>query len=825
MNSFNLEEIVVFFRYRTFPLLLSTVVLSVFIHVFWNYLKTKKRELLFLSLAVFFLFLKEVMLFFATRHVLFDFELKRIEYDFFHWMSLELVFNFFSCASLIAVFQFFSLDANFHFPQPHAGKKKFLRFLTFHAILITALLVWLGNLYVNGQDFSIFLPLLMVYYFVALQVQINWCKQNYGHFDLHFLQRESLKKLNSFAFASLTLFLLFAFSTFLFTPFSNVKKVNANIFFEHSETYLHGFKFVIHVFLLRYVFYFLRGSNLAESVTQKKKRQYQNELRAFSRKLRKSFADIVDLEKIILGIVDEVQEKVKAENVLFLLEKRGRIICDFSSSEVIWERQEVEFSSLPYVKQLQELGLDVLVDDLEHLGKSVQEDFFFLPRRKDFSFEEFSKKREMVFENQKSEENQKTDTPTSNTSTSDASQSSELPLDDDHSLNADLSPLSESQHLENEEEESQLPEEHHVANIMAKSIQNDEEKVRFLLLVVNKRKRIDEDVDDAEAKVSWNIEDDPEAVWTKNQDFAMLETIAEEVMQYSDQMVYYDRYKRRHLEEVDRGVHATIDNLVRKMDIHFIEQQELDKLPLDISHSRLYQKGQLRSFFQCVAKRQKEVFLLFFDIVGNPNWVLFFQSLVQSTFVRSCESKRSLVAILEDLNKVVSSHQQDSFVNALILSFHLDTNEVSFVNASHQPPLFFLGEQKEILSHDVEGYPLGVKEKEQYKEKKVQLQKDDVVVVCSDNLTDLRIDQKISNPAISNPAFDSSDDPNANRYQFSRFVDIIARHSKNDAQNIIAALTQDVLNFAKDPNDENQDGPAYEDEHSLEDHLIVTIKI
>ena len=770
------------------------------------------------------------MLFFATRHVLFDFQLKRIEYDFFHWMSLELIFNFFSCASLIAVFQFFSLDSNFHYQQPYANKNKFLKFLTFHATLITVFLIWLAGFYIGGRDFSIFIPLLMVYYFVALQVQVNWCKKNYGQFDLHFLRKESLKRLNQFAFLSLTLFLLFTFSTFLFTPFSNVKKVDANLFFEHSETYLHGFKFVIHVFLLRYVFHFLRGSNVAEAVMQNKKRQYERGMQDFSRRLRKSFADIINLEKIVRIVVDEVKEKVKAENVLFLLEKRGRIICNFSSSEVMWEKQEVELSSLPYVKQLQELGMDVLIDNFDQLSHSVKDYFFFLPRKKEFDFEAFSKKREMMFQNQKREAEQRAAEQNQQEQIENGqSGNGQEPTDGapqipDTSLVANSSletpSFGENREGEKGEEESQEPVEHYVANIMAKSIQNEEEKVRFLLLAVNKKKYDDGIAEDDAAQVSWNVEDDPTAIWTKNEDFSVLETIAEEIMQYSDQMVHYDQYKRRHLEEVDKGVHATIDNLVRKMDLHFIEHQKLNKIPLDIAYGRLFEKGQLRSFFQCVAKGKKEVFLLFFDIVGNPNWVLFFQSLVQSTFIRSCDSRKSLVAILDDLNKVVSSHQQDSFVNALILSFHLDTNEVSFVNASHQPPFFFLGEQKEILSHDIDGYPLGVKEKEQYKEKKVQLQKDDVVVICSDNLSDLKIDKKHS----STPVDDNSD-LSADRYQFSRFVDVIARHDQDDAQIIVDSLKKDVLHLFKDSNAETLQEIARKDEHSLEDHLIVTIKI
>lgn len=104
-NAFSLTEIFVFFRYKSFPVFLGLLVLAVGVSSFWRYLSDNKPYQRYASLAVLVLLLKQLAYFFLTRHLVFNYTLRRYSFTAFHFALIEGVSAF-----LLFVFLGFALE-------------------------------------------------------------------------------------------------------------------------------------------------------------------------------------------------------------------------------------------------------------------------------------------------------------------------------------------------------------------------------------------------------------------------------------------------------------------------------------------------------------------------------------------------------------------------------------------------------------------------------------------------------------------------------------------------------------------------------------------
>ena len=92
------------------------------------------------------------------------------------------------------------------------------------------------------------------------------------------------------------------------------------------------------------------------------------------------------------------------------------------------------------------------------------------------------------------------------------------------------------------------------------------------------------------------------------------------------------------------------------------------------------------------------------------------------------------MSILKELNEILRAFESDSFANGVVLSFNSKKKVLSYSNASYLPVIVFHAESQDIISYDVEGFPLGIENKTTYKAENLQLQTGDIVILQSENL-------------------------------------------------------------------------------------------
>lgn len=590
---------------------------------------------------------------------------------------------------------------------------------------------------------------------------------NYESFNFYFLAPKSLNLLHIFVALLFLLMIFFAGVGFLFFPFRSYFGGSFNLdpeqFFDSVETYLHGFKTVVYVVFAVYIMDFLRRENLSTVLEEEEKKKKVAEFAGFFKRLRILFIEGAPVKEIASLVMNKIKKEINAEMVVLLFDHRSRRVNEFSIGQVTFAGEQINAFMLPYLSKIESIEKDFLVNDLESLSLHIKNSFYYLPQKTEV--EAVKKKREKL-----------------------AKQKDVAVVDQENTPNKDKK------------------EEHYVSHLLAKICKNDWEKTKLSLIAINKSKEVDAAVKDDSFIAQRSEKEEVQMAWDRYNAFVLLEVIGEEIVRHSDYFMGYEKYKEGQQKEMSQKLYFEVNRLMREMNDYHLARQIEKKIPLDFSAQNVFSNRGVKSFFRFANRSADEVMLLCFDVVGNYNWTMFFHSIMQLTFDRFVKTKKSLEGIMGEFNKVIHQYKQDNFVNALLFSFDFKKNKkLTFVSASHQPPIFFLRKSSDILMHDIKNYPLGVKKSEKYKEKSFSFTNGDIVVVYSENLLSL-----------------ASKD-GEEKYDLSRFAEIVKKNCDESAQKISKLLVQDVVSFCKGSHDDLSKVPI--ESVFSEEHLIITVKL
>ncbi|MCP5063762.1 MAG: SpoIIE family protein phosphatase [Ignavibacteriae bacterium] len=131
------------------------------------------------------------------------------------------------------------------------------------------------------------------------------------------------------------------------------------------------------------------------------------------------------------------------------------------------------------------------------------------------------------------------------------------------------------------------------------------------------------------------------------------------------------------------------------------------------------------------------------------------------------------------LNDLVSENTTDgSFITFFWGVLNKDTNEFTYVNMGHNPPLLI--RDKEIIKLTKGGMIIGVMETiVPYESERIQLEKDDTLILFTDGVTE---------------AMDTNDE----EYSDERLEEFCLQNSSFNSQEILENILNDVANYSKD---------------------------
>jgi len=103
--------------------------------------------------------------------------------------------------------------------------------------------------------------------------------------------------------------------------------------------------------------------------------------------------------------------------------------------------------------------------------------------------------------------------------------------------------------------------------------------------------------------------------------------------------------------------------------------------------------------------------------------------------------------LMRELNSSLhSSVQHSQYASAILFAYYRPTGELVFTNAGHPPALWYHArtktwdwlEETTSLAHSIEGLPLGVIEGTDYIQLAVRVQRDDLLLLYTDGITEAR---------------------------------------------------------------------------------------
>ncbi|MBM3765902.1 MAG: FtsX-like permease family protein, partial [Acidobacteria bacterium] len=126
------------------------------------------------------------------------------------------------------------------------------------------------------------------------------------------------------------------------------------------------------------------------------------------------------------------------------------------------------------------------------------------------------------------------------------------------------------------------------------------------------------------------------------------------------------------------------------------------------------------------------------DIAGKGVAAALIMSVVQATLrIVSSEEGIALPDLAARMNRLLHrSTQAKSYATFFYAQIDKETNQLRYVNAGHNPPYLWRGENGEIVELPAGGTPIGLFPQMRYEEASVGLQKGDVLIAFTDGVTE-----------------------------------------------------------------------------------------
>lgn len=142
-------------------------------------------------------------------------------------------------------------------------------------------------------------------------------------------------------------------------------------------------------------------------------------------------------------------------------------------------------------------------------------------------------------------------------------------------------------------------------------------------------------------------------------------------------------------------------------------------------------------FYDVIELPDKQLGLFIADVSDKGMPAALFMALTR-TLVRAAVSETSSPAeALQRVNNlIIPNNQQEMFVTAVYAVLSLETGELTYANAGHNPPLWMRNRRGEIESLMRTGMALGVVEGTLIEERRIHLEPDDNLLLYTDGLTE-----------------------------------------------------------------------------------------
>ena len=238
----------------------------------------------------------------------------------------------------------------------------------------------------------------------------------------------------------------------------------------------------------------------------------------------------------------------------------------------------------------------------------------------------------------------------------------------------------------------------------------------------------------------------------------------------------------KHIEELKRTT-AEKERLLRELEIaRGIQQSFLpDSIPklvgLDIAAVNLPARMVGGDFYDFIPVAKDKIGLVVADVSGKGIPAALFMALSRTLVRATTIGKLSVLEAIQKANKLIV---EDSKTNMFVTLFYaiLDSKErkLQYVNAGHNPPIFFRKSGGDITLLEAQGIPMGLLAEMDISVDQISLKKGDVVILYTDGITE-------------------ATNKEGEQFEIERLSQVLKENSHLSAESIMKKIQEEVNTF------------------------------
>jgi sigma-B regulation protein RsbU (phosphoserine phosphatase) len=184
-------------------------------------------------------------------------------------------------------------------------------------------------------------------------------------------------------------------------------------------------------------------------------------------------------------------------------------------------------------------------------------------------------------------------------------------------------------------------------------------------------------------------------------------------------------------------------------------------------------------FYDFIPVSEDEIGLVIADVSGKSVPAALFMVLSRAMFRASAAGNKTASEVAKKANDLIAADAKSGmFVTLFYAILDQKARTLRYVNAGHNPPLVLKGETGDLTLLKTRGIAMGVVEKADMEERKIELSEGDLVVFYTDGVTE---------------AVDDGFD----QFGVERLVEITRKYSRLPAADLVEKITDEVLAFSK----------------------------
>jgi len=145
-------------------------------------------------------------------------------------------------------------------------------------------------------------------------------------------------------------------------------------------------------------------------------------------------------------------------------------------------------------------------------------------------------------------------------------------------------------------------------------------------------------------------------------------------------------------------------------------------------------------YYDFITDRNGYLTLLIADVSGHSIGAALMMAMARSILRREITEGKSPAAILADTNSAMLHDLSNAslFITMFCARYDPETQQLTFANGGHNPPLLWCAHESRILDLDSDGLIVGILEDVQYEEKTISLHPGDILLLYTDGIVEAR---------------------------------------------------------------------------------------